>query len=122
LQHKPSLDLLSPNRKGRPDWEIGMANVDGKWNCTVDSPMGQQEFVLTVASAGDRFSGSADGAIGGKAIPDGTVDGDTLGWTMQVAKPLPVTLACRATVSGDTLEGSVKAGFLGSFPIRGTRA
>jgi hypothetical protein len=98
-----------------------MANVDGKWNCTVDSPMGPQDFVLTVQSDGDGFTGSADGAIGGKDIPDGMVDGDTLAWTMHVSKPLPVTLACRATVAGDTLEGSVKAGFLGSFPIRGMR-
>lgn len=98
-----------------------MANVDGKWNCTVESPMGPQSFVLTVARDGDTFTGSAEGGIGGKQIPDGRVEGDTLAWTMQVAKPLPISLACRATVSGDTLEGSVKAGFMGSFPITGTR-
>ncbi|WP_420140971.1 hypothetical protein [Sphingomonas sp.] len=99
-----------------------MASVDGKWNCTVDSPMGPQEFVLTVASDGDRFTGEASGAIGSKEIADGIVDGDTLKWSMQVSKPMPVTLTCAATVSGDTLDGSVRAGFLGSFPIHGTRA
>jgi hypothetical protein len=98
-----------------------MADVDGKWNCTVDSPMGEQEFVLTVVSNGDRFSGSAVGNIGSKQIEDGSVDGDTLMWTMQVSKPMPVTLTCRATVSGDSLDGKVKAGIFGSFPIRGTR-
>jgi hypothetical protein len=99
-----------------------MAEIDGKWNCTVESPMGDQDFVLTVARDGDRFTGSAEGAIGGKDIPDGIVEGETLRWTMHVSKPLPVTLACTATVEGDALMGSVKAGFLGSYPIRGKRA
>jgi len=99
-----------------------MAEVDGKWNCTVDSPMGEQEFVLTVNSSGDSFIGSAEGNIGSRDIPEGVVDGDDLAWTMQISKPMPVTLTCRATVSGDTLEGKVKAGIFGSFPIRGTRA
>ena len=99
-----------------------MADVDGKWNCIVDSPMGEQEFVLTVNSSGGSFSGSAEGNIGSKQIPEGVVDGDDLAWTMQISKPMPVTLACKATVSGDSLEGKVKAGIFGSFPIRGTRA
>ncbi len=99
-----------------------MTGVDGKWNCSVMSPMGEQDFVLTVVQAGDRFSGSAEGGIGGKEIPDGSVDGDTLSWTMHISKPMPLTLACKATVHGDTLAGTVKAGFFGSFPITGVRA
>jgi hypothetical protein len=84
--------------------------------------MGDQDFVLTIARNGDRFSGSAEGSIGGKEIPEGSVDGDTLSWTMHVSKPMSLTLACKATVAGDTLEGMVKAGIFGSFPIKGTRA
>jgi hypothetical protein len=99
-----------------------MANVDGKWDCSVSSPMGDQDFVLTVVSAGDRFSGSASGSIGAKEIPDGTVDGDTIAWSMAVSKPMPITLACRATVTGDVIEGTVKAGIFGSFPVTGKRA
>jgi hypothetical protein len=99
-----------------------MAELDGKWNCTVASPVGDQSFVLTVRREGDGFTGSAEGAIGGKAITDGMVEGDTLRWTMHVSKPVPVTLACTATIDGDMLSGSVKAGFLGSYPITGTRA
>ena len=99
-----------------------MADVDGKWDCAVESPMGAQEFVLTVVRAGDSFSGSAEGGIGRKEIEDGSIDGDTLSWTMHVSKPMPVTLTCKATVAGDTLDGTVKAGIFGSFPITGTRA
>jgi len=98
-----------------------MADVDGKWNCIVESPMGEQEFVLTVNSNGDSFRGSAEGNIGSKDIPEGVVDGNDLAWSMQISKPMPVILTCKATVSGDSLEGKVKAGIFGSFPIRGTR-
>ena len=99
-----------------------MADVDGKWNCTVMSPMGEQEFVLTVNSQGDSFSGSAEGGIGSKDIPEGRIDGNELSWTMDISKPMPVTLTCKATIDGDSLEGKVKAGIFGSFPIKGTRA
>ena len=99
-----------------------MSNVDGRWNCAVESPMGAQEFVLTVESRGDRFTGSASGGIGAKEIPDGTLNGDTLGWSMGISKPMPITLTCSAKVTGDTLDGTVRAGIFGSFPIRGTRA
>ena len=98
-----------------------MASVDGKWECSVSSPMGDQDFVLIVESNGDRFSGSASGSIGAKDIPDGTVDGDTIAWTMHVSKPMSLTITCRVTVSGDTLEGAAKAGIFGSFPITGKR-
>lgn len=101
---------------------MGVAAVDGAWACTVDSPMGAQQFTLTVASAGDRFTGRAEGGLGAMEIEDGSVQGDTLAWPMRVTKPMPVTLNCKATVDGDRLEGSVSAGIFGSFPISGTRA
>lgn len=99
-----------------------MAEVDGKWDCSVESPMGDQLFILTVASDGDRFTGSAIGNIGSKDIPDGSVEGGTLSWTMQISKPMPLTLACTAVITGDSLAGKVKAGIFGTFPITGTRA
>ncbi|WP_174273162.1 hypothetical protein [Sphingomonas bacterium] len=97
-----------------------MANVDGKWDCKVSSPMGDQNFVLTVNSAGGGFTGAAEGGIGSMDI-EGDVDGDELSWAMRVPKPLPVTLTCKAVVSGDLLEGKVKAGIFGSFAVTGTR-
>ena len=98
-----------------------MANVDGKWECKVNSPMGDQTFTLTVASAGTSFTGRAEGGIGAMDI-EGEVDGDELSWTMRVPKPMPLTLACRATVSGDSLDGKVSAGIFGKFEVTGTRA
>jgi len=99
-----------------------MADVDGKWECSVMTPMGEQDFVLSVARNGDRFSGEASGSVGSMSIPDGLVDGDTLKWSMAISKPMPITLTCEAGIDGDTLDGNVRAGIFGSFPIKGRRA
>jgi hypothetical protein len=40
---------------------------------------------------------------------------------MKMTVPMPMTLEGEATVDGDTLTGTVKAGAFGSFPINGTR-
>ncbi|PTQ10743.1 hypothetical protein CLG96_10060 [Sphingomonas oleivorans] len=98
-----------------------MSNVDGAWDCVVKSPMGDQPFVLTVKSAGDRFSGSASGALGSLEIPDGMVEGDTIKWSMSVKAPFPTTVRCQASVSGDRIEGDVIAGIFGTFPVTGVR-
>jgi hypothetical protein len=35
---------------------------------------------------------------------------------------MPMTLDCKATVSDDSITGTVTAGAFGSFPLMGTRA
>ncbi|MGK6354753.1 hypothetical protein ACMGDH_05950 [Sphingomonas sp. DT-207] len=99
-----------------------MANVDGSWNTVTKSPMGDQQAVLTVQSAGDSFTGSFSGGLGTTDIKDGKVSGDTLSWTLDISVPMPMTLTCEATVDGDSLAGTVTAGVFGSFPITGARA
>ena len=98
-----------------------MADVNGAWNCTIDTPMGEQAFTLVVASTGFSFTGEAKGDMGAMAI-EGDVDGDTLAWPMRIPKPMPLTLNCTATVDGDTLEGKVSAGIFGKFTLKGVRA
>jgi hypothetical protein len=99
-----------------------MANVDGSWNTVTKSPMGDQQAVLTVQSAGDSFTGTFSGGLGTTDIKDGKLSGDTLSWTLDISVPMPMTLTCEATVDGDALNGTVTAGVFGSFPITGTRA
>lgn len=99
-----------------------MADVDGTWNCTTASPMGDQKMTMTVKSDGDRFSGEMSGALGSLPVSDGRVEGDTLSWTMEVTTPFPIRIGCKATVAGDTLAGTATVGAFGSYPITGTRA
>ncbi len=99
-----------------------MANVDGTWETVTQSPMGNQGATVTVVSAGDSFTGTFSGALGSTEITDGKVDGDTISWSVNISVPMPMTLEITATVDGDALSGSVKAGAFGSFPITGKRA
>jgi hypothetical protein len=98
-----------------------MANVDGSWNTVTKSPMGDQQAVLTVQSAGDTFTGKFSGGLGTTDITDGKVNGDTLTFSLNITVPMPMTLTVEATVDGDNLNGTVTAGAFGSFPITGTR-
>ncbi|WP_294260610.1 hypothetical protein [uncultured Sphingomonas sp.] len=98
-----------------------MANVDGKWNVTVKSPLGDQQATLDVQSAGDNFSGTFSGGMGTSQV-NGALSGDTMTWKMDITVPMPMTLDCEAQVSGDNLDGKVTAGAFGSFPLTGTRA
>jgi hypothetical protein len=97
-----------------------MAAIDGAWDCTARTPMGDQRMVLTIASEGSVFTGSVGGDLGTIEIA-GAVDGDSLAWKMDIRSPFPMTLDCSATVTADTIEGSVTAGAFGSFPLSGTR-
>ncbi|MFA5990534.1 MAG: hypothetical protein WC803_13140 [Sphingomonas sp.] len=99
-----------------------MAGVDGTWETVVKSPLGDQKSTVVVKSDGGTWTGTSTGAMGSVEITDGTVDGDTIKWTMQMTVPMPMTLTCEAKVDGDTINGTVGAGAFGSFPMTGTRA
>jgi hypothetical protein len=98
-----------------------MAAVDGDWDVTIKSPMGDQKSVFTVTSDGGSFSGKVAGALGSMDVKDGTVDGNTLTWKMDMTVPMPMTLEGTATVDGDNISGDVKAGAFGSMALSGCR-
>ena len=95
--------------------------VAGTYNVTTKTPMGDQKSDVTIVVDGDTFTGSNVGAMGSMELENGKVDGNTLTWTMKMTVPMPMTLEGTATVDGDILSGSVKAGAFGSFPMSGTR-
>ncbi len=96
-------------------------SVAGSYECVVKSPMGDQKSTLTVNVDGDTWSGTNSGAQGSLDVYDGKVDGNTLTWKMDMKVPMPMTLEGTATVDGDSITGSVKAGMFGSMPMSGTR-
>ena len=98
-----------------------MADVDGSWDCTVKSPLGDQKMTITINSSGSTFTGTASGAMGSADL-SGAVNGNTVSWKQSITVPMPLTLDCEATAEGDTLNGTVGVGAFGSFPLTGTRA
>lgn len=96
-------------------------SADGNWKITINSPMGAQTLDASITTNGDTFTGTAKGAMGENAI-EGKVAGDVLTWSAAITQPMPMTLEFTATVSGDSMSGSVKLGAFGSAPLTGVRA
>lgn len=97
-------------------------SVAGTYDCTIKTPMGPQSGTLVVEPGADgTFSGSITGDMGAMEITGGEVHGQTLTWSMKMTKPMPIDLECTATVDGDAISGSVKAGMFGSMDLSGTR-
>lgn len=97
-----------------------MAAADGKWKITVNTPMGAQEVTATITTSGDTFTGATQGAMGAQQV-SGKVDGDRLTWSADITSPMPMTLDFTATVTGDTMAGTVKLGMFGAAPLSGVR-
>jgi len=96
--------------------------VDGNWNLTMSTPMGERTATLSVKSAGGSLTGtqSAEGNTG--EIFDGSVNGDDIVWKISITNPMPLTLEFTGTVAGDSLSGQMGIGMMGSFPFTGKRA
>jgi len=96
-------------------------SADGTWKVTINSPMGVQTGTLTVKTSGASFTGQFAGQQGTQDI-SGKVEGDKLSWGSKLTQPFPIDLEFSVTVSGDAMEGAVKAGAFGSSPLKGERA
>ncbi len=96
-------------------------SVAGTYACVTKTPMGDQTSDVTIEVDGDSFTGSNVGAMGSMSLDNGKVDGNKLTWSMNMTVPMPMTLEGEATIEGDALTGSVKAGAFGTFPMSGTR-
>ena len=96
--------------------------VDGNWNLTMTTPMGERQATLSLKAAGGTLTGT-QGADGNTAdIFDGTVNGDNVSWKVSITNPMPLTLEFTGTVSGDSINGEMGIGPMGSFPFTGARA
>ena len=96
--------------------------VDGNWNLTMSTPMGERKATLTLLANGGTLTGTqgADGNSG--EIFDGTVNGNDVSWKVSITNPMPLTLEFTGTVSGDSMSGEMGIGPMGSFPFTGARA
>jgi hypothetical protein len=95
-------------------------SADGNWKITISTPMGPQEVTASITTSGDTFTGRSESAMGGQDI-SGKVAGDSLTWSADITKPMPLTLDFDAKVDGDKMTGTVKLGAFGNAPLNGHR-
>lgn len=96
--------------------------VNGKWNITIKTPMGEQKAALTLKQDGTALTGDMSGAMGSVAIEQGRVEGDTLKWNAKVTSPMPITLEFSGKTEGAAISGNVKLGAFGTSTFSGTSA
>ena len=96
--------------------------VDGDWNITMSTPMGERNATLSLKASGGTLTGM-QGAEGNSAeIFDGTVAGDDVAWKVSITNPMPLTLEFTGKVAGDNMTGEMGIGPMGSFPFTGRKA
>jgi hypothetical protein len=97
-------------------------SVDGNWNVTMSTPMGDRNASLSLKSAGATLTGTQAAEGNSVEIYDGTINGNAVAWKVNITSPMPLTLEFTGTVSGDAIEGEMGLGPMGSYPFKGTRA
>ena len=93
--------------------------IDGKWEITINSPMGTQKAQLELAASGGALTGTQHAQGSSQPVSNGKVDGNAVSWSANITSPMPMTLEFSGSVEGDSIKGSVKAGAFGSFPFSG---
>jgi hypothetical protein len=95
--------------------------VQGKWNITIKTPMGDKSGVLDLKAEGTTLTGSLSDAEHYAAISDGKVEGNKLSWSAKITKPMRMSFKFTATVEADRISGAAKH-LLGKATFTGTRA
>ena len=91
------------------------------WIVTLQSPAGPQQMTLYIVRAADTLTGSIESPMGSEVIKNGTIEGNTLKWTMDVKKPMPIKLSFEVQVQGESMMGHAKLGIFGKSKLEGQR-
>jgi hypothetical protein len=94
--------------------------VQGKWNITINTPMGERSGVLELLVNGQTLTGTLSDAEHHVAISDGKIEGNRLSWQAKITKPMRLSFKFTAIVDEDRISGSARH-MLGTATFSGTR-
>ncbi len=86
------------------------SEADGDWDFSMSSPFGQVSAKVTLKTDGDKLTGAFD--LGGDRIleiQEGSIEGDTLSFSITRQGAMTMTYVMSASVDGDTVTGSAAA-------------
>jgi len=118
------LPAAAPSPVANAAAEAASVVVDGIWDCTVATPVGKMPYELSVSSAVDgTLTGVMKDLKSGDslALQNGKVSGNVLVWSMQLTKPIKLSLKCEVRIQGNEVSGIASAGMLGKSAINGVR-
>lgn len=97
--------------------------VDGTWNLTLKTPMGDRPVTVVLNSDGNDLSGKFQAPQGDQEFDGGTASGDEATWsTMFNGAMGEMKLDFVGKVDGDSMDGTVQFGSFGPGTFTGTRA
>lgn len=96
-------------------------SVAGKWNVTMDTPIGTQKFVWDLQHAEGGWKGAMEGQTGRSELNAIKVDGNNFGFDTRVNSPMgAINLTFSGAVNGDQISGACKTMF-GNSQFTGQR-
>jgi hypothetical protein len=94
--------------------------VQGKWQVTIKTPMGDKSGVLDLVVEGNTLTGSLSDGEHHVAISDGKLQGNELSWSAMITKPMRLNIKFTAIVAENRISGAARH-MLGTAPFSGTR-
>lgn len=84
--------------------------ADGDWLFSMASPFGSVEATVTLKADGDKLNGEFDLGEGRKlTIENGTIDGNTMAFSLTREGMMTMTYQMSASVDGDSISGTAAA-------------
>jgi len=105
----------------KPDEEPAV-DVTGTWEMMVTTEMGDISATVTLAQTGSEVTGTFKSEMGTSDITDGTISGSDIEFSVTLpVMDQPRELVFIGTVEGDTMEGSLDLGAMGTAEWKATR-
>lgn len=93
----------------------------GNWRIAIATPIGEQVVDLRISDRNGILAGTATQGDETVEMADLVADGDEIGWSQRISKPMRLTIKFALTRDGDTLSGSARPGILPKSAVTGTR-
>lgn len=94
----------------------------GKWNVTLDTPLGKQSAVWDIRQAGGGWTGTMQAKTGASELKNMKVQGDTLAFETSVKSPLgSINAIVNCSLQADAVSGICKTSY-GNMRFSGVRA
>lgn len=96
-------------------------NQTEHWQITVETPIGVQSGTLEFTQTGNAIEGRLFNDSGELKLRSGSIEGESLCWEVELSRPIPMTIRCRALREGEQLTGSATVAAFGDITFTGRR-
>ncbi|MDR3417261.1 MAG: hypothetical protein P4L83_13835 [Nevskia sp.] len=97
-------------------------SVEGRWQLVVKGPTGEQATELSIQRIDGRWSGVQSGQGTDSPMTDLAIENNTIRWINHVTRPMKLKVEFTGVIDGNRMSGKCKAGFMGSYPFKATKA